>query len=197
MDGLELCSKLKSDVNTSHIPVILLSALATFTQIKQGFEVGSDDCFSKPFNPLLLKMKVSSLIDNRERLRKVFGKRFPFEQTSTESSNYDEKFLDKIYAILDKHLSDSEFDLDSFSDEIGMSRANLYRKIKVLTNLPPNELIKNYRLRAAVKLLLENKYTVSEISYMVGFGTPAYFSNCFKKTYHLSPSEYFEQHSSK
>ncbi len=197
MDGLELCSKLKSDVNTSHIPVILLSALATDIQIKQGFEVGSDDCISKPFNPLLLKMKVSSLIGNRERLRKVFGKRFPFELASAESSNCDEKFLDKIYAILDKQLSNSEFDIDTFSDEIGMSRANLYRKIKVLTNLAPNELIKNYRLRAAVKLLTENKYSVSEISYMVGFGTPAYFSNCFKKTYQLSPSAYLEHNSSK
>jgi AraC-like DNA-binding protein len=96
---------------------------------------------------------------------------------------------------MDKFLSDSEFDLDAFSGEIGMSRANLYRKIKALTNFAPNEFLKNYRLRAALQLLMENKYSVSEIAYMVGFGTPAYFSSCFKKTYQLSPSEYLEKNS--
>lgn len=192
IDGLEMCSRLKSEVNTSHIPIILLTALITFRQIKEGFEVGADDYITKPFNSDLLKMKANSLIANRERLRKAFSKKFPFEQVLSGSSTFDEQFLDKIYTVMDKYLSDSEFDLDAFSGEIGMSRANLYRKIKALTNFAPNELLKNYRLRAAVKLLLENKYSVSEISYMVGFGTPAYFSNCFKKTYQHSPSEYLE-----
>jgi DNA-binding response OmpR family regulator len=192
IDGLEMCSRLKNEVNTSHIPIILLTALTTFRQIKEGFEVGADDYIIKPFNSDLLKMKANSLIVNRERLRKAFSKKFPFEQVLSGSSTFDEQFLDKIYTVMDKYLSDSEFDLDAFSGEIGMSRANLYRKIKALTNFAPNELLKNYRLRAAVKLLLENKYSVSEISYMVGFGTPAYFSNCFKKTYQHSPSEYLE-----
>lgn len=197
INGLELCSKLKNDVNTSHIPIILLTALASFTQIKQGFEVGSDDYVTKPFNPAVLKMKVNSLIGNRERLKKAFSKKFPFEQVNTGSSTCDELFLDKTYAILDKYLSDSEFDMDAFSGEIGMSRANLYRKIKALTNFAPNELLKNYRLRAAVKFLQENRNSVSEISFMVGFSTPAYFSNCFKKTYGLSPSEYMEKNNPK
>lgn len=193
MDGLEMCGKLKNDVHTSHIPIVLLTALATFGQIKEGFEVGADDYVPKPFNPSLLKMKVNSLILNRERVRKAFSKKFPFEQVHVESSFCDVQFLDKIYAVMDKFLSDSEFDLDAFSGEIGMSRANLYRKIKALTNFAPNELLKNYRLRAAEKLLLESKYSVSEIAYMVGFATPAYFSSCFKKTYLLSPSEYLEK----
>lgn len=190
MDGLELCHKLKTDINTCHIPIILLTALAGFTQIKHGFEVGSDDYITKPFDPGALKIKVNSLICNRERLRKAFSNKFPFEQDIKTGSTADQEFLDKIFSILDKHISDSEFSLDIFSGEIGMSRANLYRKIKALSNFAPNELIKNYRLRAAVRLIKENKNTVSEISYRVGFSTPAYFSNCFKKTYGVSPSEY-------
>jgi YesN/AraC family two-component response regulator len=192
MDGLELCHKLKNDINTCHIPVILLTALTEISRIRQGFESGSDDYITKPFNPSLLKMKVNSLIDNRERLRKVFSKKFPFEQVNSCLTSCDELFLEKIYAILDKFLADTEFDLDAFSGEIGMSRANLYRKIKSLTNFAPNELLKNYRLKAAVRLLQDHKYSVSEVAYAVGFSTSAYFSNCFKKTYGISPSSYAE-----
>jgi AraC-like DNA-binding protein len=175
----------------------LLTALTTFSQIKEGFEVGADDYILKPFNSELLKLKVHNLIMNRERLKKAFSKKFPFGTVNAETSSFDNQFLEKIYAIIDKNLSDSEFDLDAFSEEIGMSRANLYRKVKALTNFAPNELLKNYRMKAALKLLLENKHSVSEISYMVGFSTPAYFSNCFKKTYQLSPSEYLEKHQGK
>ncbi len=193
MSGVELCHKLKNDVNTSHVPVVLVTALTALSQMKQGFDAGADDYITKPFSPAVLKMKIRSLIETREKLRNAFCKKFPFEQANTNTSDFDRQFLDKIYETLDKHLSDPEFDLDAFSGEIGMSRANLYRKIKALTNFAPNELLKNYRLRASVKLLEENQHTVSEIAYMVGFSTPSYFSNCFKKTYGFSPTEFGEK----
>lgn len=190
MDGLELCSKLKNDINTCHIPVIFLTAMATFAQVEQGFEVGSDDYLTKPFDPAVLKIKVNSLISNRLRIRKAFSNRFPFDDDVANPSTADKELLEKIFSVLDKHISDCDFRLEIFSGEMGMSRANFYRKIKALTNFAPNELIKSYRLKTALKLLNENKKTVSEISYLVGFSTPAYFSNCFKKTYGFSPSEY-------
>jgi YesN/AraC family two-component response regulator len=193
MNGLELCSKLKSDIHTSHIPIILLTAMATFRQIKEGFEVGSDDYITKPFNAEILKMKVDSLIANRERMRKAFEKKFPFEQTRGESTSVDEEFLEKVYSVLENHISDSEFNIDIFSKEIGMSRANLYRKIKALSNLAPNDLIKNYRLKTSTKLLEEKRYSISEISYKVGFSTPAYFANSFKKAFGISPTQYIEK----
>lgn len=193
MDGLELCNSLKNDINTCHIPVIILTALTDFEQIKHGFEVGSDDYIIKPFDPSVLKIKICSLIGNRERLRKAFSNKFLFEKETVSSSTRDQEFLEKVFSVLDKYISDQSFDLDVFGNELGMSRANLYRKIKALTDFSPNELINNYRLKTAVRLLQENNQSVSEISYRVGFSSPAYFSNCFKKSYGVSPSEYISK----
>jgi signal transduction histidine kinase/ligand-binding sensor domain-containing protein/DNA-binding response OmpR family regulator len=192
MNGLELCAKIKNDIQTSHIPIILLTALATFRQIKEGFEVGADDYITKPFNSDILKMKVDSLISNRSRLRKSFGKKFPFELTQVKTTSLDDEFIEKVYLILEKYLADSNFNIETLSKEIGMSRANLYRKVKSLTDMSPNELIKNYRLRTAMKYLAEKRHSISEVSYMVGFSTPAYFTNSFRKAYNLSPSEFIE-----
>jgi signal transduction histidine kinase/ligand-binding sensor domain-containing protein/CheY-like chemotaxis protein len=190
MDGLELCNNLKNNINTCHIPVILLTALTDFEQIKHGFEVGSDDYIIKPFDPSVLKIKINSLICNRERLRKAFSNKFLFEKETVGISTHDQEFLERTFSILDKYIADQSFDLDVFCTELGMSRANLYRKIKALTDFAPNELINNYRLKTALRLLQENNQSISEISYRVGFSSPAYFSNCFKKSYGVSPSEY-------
>ncbi len=193
IDGLQLCLKLKNDIHTSHIPIILLTARTTYIQVKEGFEVGADDYITKPFNANMLRIKVTSVISNRERLRQSFGKKLPFELAASETTSMDEQFLKKVYQIIEKNISNTDFDIEHFSDEIGMSRASLYRKIKSLTNFSPNEFIKNYRLQVALKYLRETDLSISEISYKTGFNTPAYFTNCFKKVHKLSPSEYIQR----
>ncbi|MDX9882957.1 MAG: two-component regulator propeller domain-containing protein [Prolixibacteraceae bacterium] len=192
IDGLQLCLKLKNDVHTSHIPIILLTARTTYQQVKEGFDVGADDYITKPFNSNMLRIKINSVISNRERLRQSFGKKLPFELPASETNSTDELFLKKIYQIIEKNISNPDFDIEHFSDEIGMSRASLYRKIKSLTNCSPNEFIKNYRLQVALKYLRETDLPISEISYKTGFNTPAYFTNCFKKAHKVSPSEYLQ-----
>lgn len=193
IDGLELCAKLKKNVHTSHIPIIFLTALATLKHVKEGFEAGADDYIIKPFNSDILKMKIDSLITNRERIKEVFESKFPFDLSNVDSRSFEEEFLEKVYEILKRHISDSEFNIDSFSQEIGMSRATLYRKIKSLTALSPNDLIKNYRLKFSIQLLKEKKYSITEISYKVGFSTPSYFTNSFKKAYGYSPAEFINK----
>jgi YesN/AraC family two-component response regulator len=190
VDGLQLCRKLKNDVHTSHIPIILLTARVTYQQVKEGFEIGADDYITKPFNASNLLVRVKSLIDNRERLRRLFEKRSPMETALQEMPSIDDRFLKKVYEIVDTNISDADFNIEQFSEEIGMSRANLYRKIKALTNLSPNEFIKDIRLRIAVRYLRETSLSISEISYKTGFNSPAYFTNCFKKAFGVSPSEF-------
>jgi signal transduction histidine kinase/AraC-like DNA-binding protein len=193
IDGLQLCLKLKNDIHTSHIPIILLTARTTYLQVKEGFDVGADDYITKPFNANMLRIKVNSVISNRERLRHSFGKKLPFELPASETTSMDEQFLKKIYQIIEKNISNPDFNIEHFSDDIGMSRASLYRKIKSLTNYSPNEFIKNYRLQAAIKYLRETDLSVSEIAYKTGFNDPAYFTNCFKKAHKVSPSEYLQK----
>lgn len=192
IDGLQLCSKLKNNIQTSHIPVILLTARTTFLQVKEGFEVGADDYITKPFSGSLLRLKVDSVIRNRGRLKQSYRKMLPFELSSSDTTSLDKQFLEKVRQIIDKNISNPDFNIEHFSDEIGLSRASLYRKIKALTNLSPNEFIKNYRLQVAVKYLRETDLPISEISYKLGFNDPAYFANCFKKEFKVSPTKYLQ-----
>jgi signal transduction histidine kinase/ligand-binding sensor domain-containing protein/AraC-like DNA-binding protein len=188
IDGLQLCGKLKTDIHTSHIPIILLTARTTYLHVKEGFEVGADDYITKPFNGNLLRLKVNSIIKNRERLKISFGKKIPFEISPSDSKSLDSQFLNKISKIIEKNIANPDFDIEHFSDDVGMSRANLYRKIKSLTNFAPNEFIRNYRLQIALKYLRETDLSISEISYKTGFSNPAYFTNCFKKFHNISPA---------
>lgn len=193
MDGLQLCRKLKNDLRTSHIPIVLLTARVSFQQVKEGFEIGADEYVTKPFSASGLLLKVKSLIDNRERLKKLFERKSPVELAPVDIPSIDDRFLKKVYEIIDQNISDADFNIEKFSEEIGMSRANLYRKIKALTNQSPNEFIKDIRLRIAVKYLRESSMTISEVSYKAGFNSPAYFTNCFKKAYGVSPTEFLER----
>jgi DNA-binding response OmpR family regulator len=195
VDGLQLCRKLKNDIHTSHIPIILLTARVTYQQVREGFEIGADEYITKPFNANNLLLRVKALIDNRERLRRLFEKKSPIESTYPEMPSMDDRFLRKVYDIVDANVSESDFNIEQFSTEIGMSRANLYRKIKALTNLSPNEFIKDIRLRIAVKYLRETSLSISEISYKTGFNSPAYFTNCFRKAFGVSPSEFLVKES--
>ncbi|MDH6310976.1 signal transduction histidine kinase/ligand-binding sensor domain-containing protein/DNA-binding response OmpR family regulator [Dysgonomonas sp. PFB1-18] len=190
MDGMEMCSKIKNDIRTSHIPVIMLTARSMASDIKEGYETGADDYITKPFDSSLLMVRVSNIIQARAKLKDIYGKRFSLESLGVEAVSVDEQFMQKLYTILENNISNPEFDLDSFCQEIGMSRTNLYRKIKSVTGLSPNEYLRNFRLTMGAKMLKEAKLPVSEVYVAVGFNSHAYFSNCFKTHFGVSPTEY-------
>lgn len=197
MDGMEMASKLKSDMRTSHIPIIMITAKAMPSDMKEGYEVGADDYITKPFNSSVLVARVDNIIQSREKLKDIYSKRFSLETLGVETTSADDQFMQKLYKTLEKNVSNPELNVDNFSKEIGMSKANLYRKIKSLTNLSPNEFIRNFRLEMAAKMLKETKQPVSDVYVAVGFSSHAYFSNCFKALYGISPTEYANQLSGK
>lgn len=190
MDGMEMSIKIKNDIRTSHIPIIMLTAKSMNDDIKEGYKIGADDYITKPFSAALLVVRVENMIRSRAKLKELYGKQFTLETLGVEAISLDEQFLQKLYAIMEKNISNPEFDLDKVSHEIGMSRTNLYRKIKSLTNLSPSEFIRNFRLSMGAKILKEAKLPVSEVYVAVGFNSHAYFSNCFKAFYGVTPTEY-------
>lgn len=193
MDGMEMTQILKTDLRTSHIPIVLLTAKSMLSDIKEGYENGADDYITKPFNASVLTVRVNNIIQSREKLKELYGKRFSLETLGVETTSVDERFMQKLYQVLEKNVSNPELKLDGFSKEIGMSKANLYRKIKALTDLSPNEFIRNFRLEMAAKILKESQLPISDVYVAVGFNSHAYFSNCFKSFYGVTPSEYASQ----
>ena len=197
MDGIELCSTLKTDLRTSHIPVIMITAKTMPENLKEGYNVGADAYITKPFSMDVLIARVTNVLHARERLKEIYSKKFSLESLGINTTSADERFMQKLYAILEKNIANSDMNLDDFSKDIGMSRANMYRKLKSITNLSPNEFIRNFRLETAAKILKDSRLTVSDVYVAVGFNSHAYFSNCFKALYGMSPTEYAGQHSEK
>jgi DNA-binding response OmpR family regulator len=195
MDGFELCEKIKTDERTSHIPVILLTAKATNQDKIEGLETGADDYIMKPFDAEVLKVRIKNLIEQRRKLREHFKKEGLIELEDKEITSIDKKFLQNAVEIINKHLSDTSFDVEMFAEEISMSRRNLDRKMIALTGESPSDIIKRVRLTRASKLLTQKSGNISEIALEVGFSNPAYFSKCFREQFGLTPSEYVNDHS--
>ncbi|MDR2037216.1 MAG: response regulator [Bacteroidales bacterium] len=189
MDGIELCHRLKNDLRTGHIPVILLTARVTVMQVQEGFEIGADDYITKPFNAGLLVTRIKNLIASRERLRELFGQKSSFAFPELPTSSVDSRFMDSVYKYINDHLADPDLNMDDFCKEIGMSRSNFYRKIKTLSDLTSNELIRNTRLQFAAKYIRETDMSISEIAYNVGFSSPSYFTKTFRTYFKMAPSE--------
>jgi DNA-binding response OmpR family regulator/two-component sensor histidine kinase len=190
MQGTELCRMLKNDERTSHIPVILLTALSSIEQKLQGFELGADDYITKPFNGEILKTRISNLIENRRRIKERFSKRISVEPKDIAITSVDEKFIARGIDVIERHMDDSLFDVDVFTKEMNVSRTLLHTKLKALTGLSATEFIKSLRLKRAAKLLSEGQLSVSEVSVMVGFNSRNYFTKCFTELFGVSPSEY-------
>ncbi|NVO19945.1 MAG: substrate-binding domain-containing protein [Bacteroidetes bacterium] len=193
MDGLEFSRKLKSDIRTCHIPLILLTARSSHEQKIEGLETGADSYIAKPFNSKHLLVRVQRLIESRQKIRKHYQQDV-LSQFVSESkiSQLDSNFLKKCSAIIENHLTEPEYGVEQLGAEIGLSRVHVYRKIKHLTGLSVSEFIRNLRLKKAAALLTDSGLTVSEISYQTGFSSPSYFAKCFKDLYNLSPSEYLQ-----
>ena len=194
MDGIQLCYLLKNDIRTSHIPVILLTARVTVMQIKEGFEIGADDYITKPFNAGLLLARIQNLIASREKLKELFGQGTSNTFPELPTSQIDSRFMDSVYKYINDNLTEPDLSMDNFCREINMSRSNFYRKIKTLSDLTPNELIRNTRIQFAAKYLRETSLTISEVAYAVGFSSPSYFSKTFRSLLKESPSEMRDKH---
>lgn len=190
MDGIELCKTIKGNIDTNHIPVILLTAHVSDAHVKDGLSSGANDYVFKPFKFDLLLARIRNLLDNNDRLRQSFQKRISPQDMNVEVTDYDEQFLQKCYAYLRKNMTNSELTIEDFGKELGMSRVNLYRKIKYLTNLSPSRFILNVRLKVAADLLRKGGVSVSDVCYQVGFNNLSYFNRTFKESYGVAPSEY-------
>lgn len=190
MDGLELCRQIKQSPNLSYIPIILLTAKTMPSQITEGYNAGADEYIIKPFDISLLRTRIRNLLTSRKQIRKQYEKKIDLNTLGIKTSSLDEEFLKQYTAIIKTNFSNPELDVDMICKEIGMSRANFYRKAKVLTALSPAEMIKNLRLEAAAQMLRETDLSVSEILEKVAFSSSGYFASCFKQVYGLPPKEY-------
>ncbi len=195
LDGYELCRKLKTDERTSHIPVILLTARAGGESKVEGLETGADDYIIKPFDARELQVRVKNLIEQRRKLRERFRKEVTLQPKEIAITSMDEQFLQKAMAVVEQNLSDAEFSTDEFARRVAMSRSQLHRKLRGLTDQSTHEFIRTYRLKRAAQLLQHRAGTVSEICYDVGFNSLSHFAKAFREQFGQSPSEYAEVHS--
>ncbi|MDR1526047.1 MAG: DNA-binding response regulator, partial [Dysgonamonadaceae bacterium] len=190
------CQKLKSELSTSHIPVILLTAASLDEQRIVGFQSGADDYIAKPFNPDVLEVRVANLIENRKRLKELFSENLFSGNTDKESkgtNDLDHSFLEKFRNLVEQNLADSELNVEDLGQQIGLSRTQLYRKLKSLTDYSPNELLRIIRLKRAYHLLSASELSISEVTYDVGFTAPSYFAKCFKDYYNESPTDFLKK----
>ena len=190
MNGIELCKKIKSDKRTSIIPVILLTALTAEQDQLKGLETGANDYLNKPFNFNVLNAKVTNLIKLNKNLKTAFSKQIQLVQPEIQIESANEKLLNKVAQFVEEKLNDPEFSIEELSKNLAMSRSSLYNKIFELTGLAPVEYVRSIKLQKAAVLLAKSQYTIREIAFMTGFGTPGYFSKLFKAKYNMSPSEY-------
>ncbi|MBV5314136.1 MAG: response regulator [Prolixibacteraceae bacterium] len=193
IDGLQLCRKIKTTIETSHIPVILLTAKTLVEHEVEGLETGANEYIHKPFHPRLLKLKVDKIIEAHEALKQQFAKNTSFVAKEMTVTSADEKFLQKAIDFVKENLSDADLNIEKMSGELSISRVHLYRKLKAITNQNPTEFIRTIRLKQAAYLLSQGKLNVSEIAYMVGFNSHQYFTNSFQKYFNMSPTEYVKK----
>ena len=193
MDGMECCRHLKSELQTSHIPIIMLTAYAADEQRIKGYECGADAYLAKPFCARLLTVRLRNLIDNRKRQQSFFtdGTNTLFQKAPV--ADIDKGFLEKLYSLIDTHLSDPDPSVEDLGEEIGLSRVQLYRKTKALCGYAPNELLRIARLKRAASLLASTDKTVAEITYEVGFSSPSYFTKCYKEYFGENPTEFLKR----
>lgn len=191
MSGTEMCLKIKNDFDICHIPVILLTALSSTEQSIEGLQRGADDYISKPFNAKVLLARCNNLVRNRIILQKKFNEQKDFDTQSLASNPIDQKFMDTINKIIEENLNNMEFDMNTLAKELGLSRSSLYAKFKALTGMTPNDFVLNCKLKRAATLLIGRPdLQIAEISDMLGFGSPRYFTRCFKAQFDTTPAEY-------
>jgi DNA-binding response OmpR family regulator len=190
MDGFELCRRLKTEVEFSHIPVILLTAKNTLQSKIQGLELGADAYIEKPFSPAHLRAQISNLLSNRNKIKDYFASSPLVHIKSMAYSKADENFLETLSEAIEKNMFDTGLDVEMLAREMAMSRATFYRKVKAISNLSPNELIHITRLKKAAELLAEGSRKIYEIIDIVGYNSQSNFTRGFQKQFGMTPSDY-------
>ncbi len=190
VNGYEFCERVKNDERTSHIPVLLLTALHSKEHEIKGITTGADDYITKPFDLSILQAKVENMLSIRESLKQKFSRSVMLEPTHVEITSPDERFLQKAIKVVEENISDCDLDIESFSEKVGVSRMQLYRKLHALTDMTVKEFIRHIRLKRATQLLVQNKLNISEVAYSVGFKDLSHFRKCFKREYGMSATEY-------
>lgn len=207
MDGLELCRMIKNNISTSHIPVILLTAKDSLTDKEMGYDTGADSYLVKPFSAKLLKSRVNNLLESRRKLAMLLADRSskpqitttdiednPIGQSLSGLNTMSTMFLKRFEEIVENNICNEKLDIQFLAAELCMSQSSLYRKVKALTGISGNELIRNIRLRHALQIMLNGTTNISTAAYQSGFNDLPYFRQCFKKEYGMSPKEYLETH---
>ena len=193
MDGLEFCRHIKTDLLTSHLPVILLTAKGRAPHKVEGYHLGADDYITKPFQPEVLEARVDNLLQQRAKLRQLYQQQFMMKPQEVKLESPDDRMLAKLSRLMEEHVDDPEFNVNKMCEAVDMSHMQFIRKIKQLTGKKPVELLKSFRLTRAQDLLRQNKLTISEVAYLVGYDLPNSFSRAFKKEFGISPTEFLER----
>lgn len=194
VDGIELCRRIKTNVQTSHIPVILLTA-RTADDIKiNSYEVGADSYMSKPFNFDMLMVRIEKLIEQQEKRKQEFSKNIEVNPSSITITSVDEKLIQRALEYIEKNMDNTEYAVEELSRDLGMTRMNLYRKLQSITGNTPSDFIKSIRLKRAAQLLQGSQLTMVEVADRVGFSSASYFTKCFKEMFGILPTQYAESH---
>jgi DNA-binding response OmpR family regulator len=190
MDGIEFCKKIKTDFQTSHIPVILLTAKVSDKSKIEGLETGADDYLTKPFNSTELFIRVKNLLEQRKRLREKFSKEINLQPNSVTTNIVDNEFLKKAFDAVEKNLDNIEFDSETLAKELFVSLSQLRRKLLAITGQAPGEFLRTYKLKRAAQMLLEKKLSVTQIAFEVGFNSSSHFTKAFHQQFNCLPSEF-------
>ena len=190
MDGLEFCRTLKSNLETSHIPIILLTAKNTVEDRIEYYNAGADGYISKPFELKILEARINNFIMHKKNKQEEFRSNVEVNIDSLEPSSMDKEFLDKVISVIKSNMSEGDFDVVQLADALAVSKSSLYRKMKIATGLSPIEFIRNIRLKHGSQLLKDKSISVAEVAYECGFSNPKYFATCFKEEFGVTPKEY-------
>jgi CheY-like chemotaxis protein len=194
MDGFTLTKKLKSQVETSHIPIVLLTAKSTIEDKIEGIEDGADCFIEKPFNSMLLKTSVINLLNSRANLREHYRNSLDFNGKETEWNQIDKKFLEKLKKTVIQNIDKDDFNVDDLGHSLGISRVQLYRKVKKLTDMSVSEFVISVKLKRSLEYLRVSGKTITEIAYESGFSSQSYYTRCFKEQFKISPSDYMKKY---
>jgi len=192
LDGVELCRRIKNDERTSHIPVLMLTALTSKEKRLTAISAGADDYIDKPFDIAVLKAKADNILYIRKSLRERYSKEMLLKPKDVVIASPDEKFLRKVIQVVEKNMDQSNLDVDFIAKHVGVSRTQLYRKTSALTDMAVKEFVKDIRLKRAAQLISQQKLNISEVAFEVGFSDISYFRKCFKEKFGVSARKYIK-----
>ncbi len=196
MDGIEFCKSVKTNLQTSHIPVILLTAKASPESKIEGLETGADDYLTKPFSSKELLIRIKNLLEQRKNLREKFAKEIKIDLSSVAVTSLDDEFLRKAFDVAEKNLSNSEFNSEEYAREMFLSRSQFHRKLIAVTSQGPGEFLRTFRLKKAASLLVEKRLNITQIAFEVGFSSPSHFTKAFRQFFNCLPTEFIEKNNS-